>query len=190
MLYVLSRTVGQSRAAGLASALGLCLGGILLAIVAALGLGAVLAASPELLTLIRYVGSAYLIWLGLGMIRESQLAAQTVLSAVEVGRSSLVKVMWQGVLVELLNPKTVLFLALFLPPFVAAGQPAEPDAAVTLQLLVLGILVPLTAVPSDLLVAFLGGTLAQRLNRSRQTRVWLSWVAGITLIGIAVNLHL
>jgi threonine/homoserine/homoserine lactone efflux protein len=190
MLYVLSRTVGQSRAAGLASALGLCLGGILLAIVASLGLGAALAASPGLLGLIRYAGSAYLIWLGLGMIRDAQRVAQTNLSAVEVGRSPLLKVMWQGVLVELLNPKTVLFLALFLPPFVAASQSSEPPAGVTLQLLVLGVIVPLTAVPSDLLVAFLGGTLAQRLNRSRKSRVWLSRVAGLTLIGIAVSLHL
>ena len=190
MLYVLSRTVGQSRAAGLASALGLCLGGILLAIAAALGMGAVLAASPALLSAVRYIGSAYLIWLGLGMIRDAGRSAQTNLTAAEVGQRSLISIMWQGVLVELLNPKTVLFLALFLPPFVAVNQSPDPAASVTLQLLVLGVLVPLTAVPSDLLVAFLGGTLAHRLNRSRQTRVWLSWVAGLTLVGIAVSLHL
>jgi threonine/homoserine/homoserine lactone efflux protein len=98
--------------------------------------------------------------------------------------------MWQGVLVELLNPKTVLFFALFLPPFVAADPAQQTGTSVTLQLLILGALVPLTAVPSDLLVALLGGRVTETLNRNRKARERLAWAAGLILIGIAVSLHL
>ena len=188
MLYVLSRTVGQSRAAGVASALGLCLGGILLAIAAAFGLASILAASDRLLAMVRYLGSAYLVWLGLRMIMDAGSAAQTDLAPVRVGHGPLARIMWQGVLVELLNPKTVLFFALFLPPFVAADPAQQTGTSVTLQLLILGALVPLTAVPSDLLVALLGGRVTETLNRNRKAREWFAWAGGLILIGIAVSL--
>jgi threonine/homoserine/homoserine lactone efflux protein len=185
MLYVLSRTVGQSRSAGLASALGLCLGGVLLAVATAWGLGAVFMTFDELVLALKYLGAAYLVWLGIGMILEARANAQADLRATAVARKSLPQIMWQGVLVELLNPKTVLFFALFLPPFVALDAP-EHD--VTLQLLLLGILVPLTAIPADLVVAWLGGTVAKTLNESRKAREAMAWAGGLILIGIAASL--
>lgn len=185
MLYVLSRTVGQSRSAGFASALGLCLGGVLLAVATAWGLGTVFMTFDALVLALRYVGAAYLVWLGIGMIREARAKAHEALAVTAVARTSLPRIMWQGVLVELLNPKTVLFFALFLPPFVALDAP-EHD--VTLQLLLLGILVPLTAIPADLVVAWLGGTMAKTLNESRKAREAMAWAGGLILIGIAVSL--
>ena len=185
MLYVLSRTVGQSRSAGFASALGLCLGGVLLAIATAWGLGTVFMTFDELVLALKYLGAGYLVWLGVGMIREARANAQADLRASAVARKSLPGVIWQGVLVELLNPKTVLFFALFLPPFVAQDSPGND---VTLQLLLLGVLVPLTAIPADLVVACLGGTLAKTLNESRKAREALAWVGGLILIGIALSL--
>ncbi|MCV2863739.1 LysE family translocator [Albidovulum sediminicola] len=194
MLYVLSRSVGQSRAAGLASALGLCLGGIVLAVATALGLATVFSNAGWLVDILRYVGSAYLAWLGLGMIRGARSGAQTELHTTDVGSKPLYAIMWQGVVVELLNPKTVLFFALFLPPFVALdGARADVGAqggSVTLQLLVLGVLVPLTAVPSDLLVAMMGGSMKKALNSSRRARELLAWAGGLTLIGIALTILL
>lgn len=187
MLYVLSRSVGQSRAAGLASALGLGLGGVLLAIATAMGLAVILNQFEWLVVALRYIGSAYLIWLGVSMILEARENAKIALEAEEVKRRSFSKIVWQGVLVEFLNPKTVLFFALFLPPFVSAGV---DDTSVELQLLILGVLVPLTAVPSDLIVAFLGGTLAQSINRQQMLREGLAWFGGLILIAIALNLHL
>jgi threonine/homoserine/homoserine lactone efflux protein len=185
MLYVLSRTVGQSRSAGFASALGLCLGGVLLAVATAWGLGTVFMTFDELVLALKYVGAAYLVWLGIGMIREARAKAHEALAVTAVARTSLPRIMWQGVLVELLNPKTVLFFALFLPPFVALEAP-EHD--VTLQLLLLGILVPLTAIPADLVVAWLGGTMAKTLNESRKAREAMAWAGGLILIGIALSL--
>ncbi len=190
MLYVLSRTVGQSRAAGLASALGLCLGGVVLAIATALGLAAVFETSSWIETVLRYVGSAYLIWLGLDMIRGAKANAQVTLDVQQMRETRLFSIVWQGVLVEVLNPKTVLFFALFLPPFINTSDAQVGEASVTLQLLVLGSLVPLTAIPSDLVVAFAGGSMTKLINKEKATRERLAWAGGILLIAIALNLHL
>jgi threonine/homoserine/homoserine lactone efflux protein len=190
MLYVLSRTVGQSRAAGLASALGLCLGGIVLAVATALGLAAVFETSGWMVTALRYVGSAYLIWLGVDMIRGAKADAQVTLGVEKVRQKPFSSIFWQGIIVEVLNPKTVLFFALFLPPFINAGDMQSADASVTMQLLVLGSLVPLTAIPSDLVVAYMGGTMTKVINREKAMREWMAWAGGLILIGIALNLHL
>ncbi len=188
MLYVLSRTVGQSRSAGIASALGLCLGGVVLAIATALGLAAVFATFEGLVTALRYLGAAYLVWLGIGIIREAKAQASTRLATVGVNEWSLSKVLWQGVLVEVLNPKTVLFFALFLPPFITLDATDSGQFSMALQLLVLGILVPLTAVPADILVALMGGAMTRTLNENRRARMAMSWIGGAILIGIAGSL--
>jgi threonine/homoserine/homoserine lactone efflux protein len=188
MLYVLSRTVGQSRSAGFASAIGLCLGGILLAVATAWGLGQVFMTFDGLVQALRYLGAAYLIWLGVGMIREARANAKQDLLASAVAKRPLAQVMWQGVLVELLNPKTVLFFALFLPPFVAFEPGTDAKDDMTLQLLLLGVLVPLTAIPADLIVAWLGGGLSQTLNSNQKAREMLGWGGGMILIVIAAML--
>jgi threonine/homoserine/homoserine lactone efflux protein len=188
MLYVLSRTVGQSRSAGFASAVGLCLGGIFLAVATAWGLGTIFLTFEGLVVSLKYLGAAYLVWLGVKMIMEARKSAAQELSASSIANRPLAKVLWQGVLVELLNPKTVLFFALFLPPFVVLEPGVTGSADVTLQLLLLGVLVPLTAIPADLVVAWLGARVAQRLNSSRKARQSMAWGGGLMLIGIATVL--
>lgn len=190
MLYVLSRTVGQSRAAGLASALGLCLGGIVLAVATALGLAAVFEKSSWMVPALRYVGSAYLIWLGVDMIRGAKSEAQKTFRIKKVQPKPLSSIIWQGVIVEVLNPKTVLFFALFLPPFISAGNVDAAQVSVTMQLLVLGALVPLTAIPSDLLVAYMGGAMTRVIQRKEVMRERMTLAGGSLLIAIAINLHL
>ncbi len=189
MLYVLSQTVGQSRAAGFASAIGLCLGGVILAIATALGLAAVFAQFPILVSALRYLGSAYLIWLGVGLIRGARQAASMDLTARAVAQKPITAILWQGVLVEVLNPKTVMFFALFLPPFVALEHGSSSALDVTIQLLILGSLVPLTALPSDILVAFLGGAMTKTLQNNHNARAALAVAAGLLLILIAFSLH-
>ena len=94
---------------------------------------------------------------------------------------------WQGVWVELLSPKTVLFFALFLPPFVSAGA---GESSVQAQLLILGILVPLTAIPSDIVMALLGRTVTKSINENTRARLIMAWLSGLLLMAIAANLHL
>lgn len=190
MLYVVSRSVGQSRAAGLASAIGLGLGGVLLAAATALGLAAVLKQTDWAIDVMRVAGSFYLIYLGLSMIYEAHTVKPAKLQVEAVRKRSLSSIVWQGVLVEFLNPKTVLFFVLFFPQFVEASGGTFVDDNVTLQLLVLGILVPLTAIPSDLVVAFVGGSVAQAVNENPLINKVLSWAGGLILIAIAVNLHI
>ncbi|UWR20916.1 LysE family translocator [Sulfitobacter sp. S190] len=189
MFYVLSRSVGQSRAAGLASALGLALGGMVLAVATAVGLGALFREFPGLVTTLRYVGSAYLIWLGIGIVRDSMVDVTQDLHITAVRKRPFLGIVWQGVLVELLNPKTVLFFAAFLPPFVdnSAGTLSSTD--IQLQLLVLGLLVPLTAIPSDILVAFMGGSMIKSYRANPALRKAFGWIGGLCLIAIAINLH-
>lgn len=189
MLYVLSRSVGQSRMAGVASALGLGLGGVVLAIAAALGLAAVFQNSGAAQTVLKLAGSAYLIYLGVQMAIEAigdakAKAKDFVVATVE--RASFLNILWQGMLVEILNPKTILFFVLFIPPFVDAS--AGDD--VMMQLLILGILVPLTAIPSDLFVAFVGGSFAETVRSNPRVNVALSFGGAAVLTGIGVSLAL
>lgn len=189
MLYVLSRSVGQSRAAGLASAVGLAIGGTLLAVATALGLATLFARFEWLVPVLSYIGSAYLLWLGLGMIRDGFKQTSFALEAERVTQKPLSSIIWQGVLVELLNPKTVLFFALFLPPFVSAEADQLGGAGMQLQLLILGVLVPLTALPTDIVVAFMGGTITRAVSRQKFIKQSLAVLGGLTLIGIVVSLQ-
>jgi threonine/homoserine/homoserine lactone efflux protein len=189
MLYVLSHSVGQGRLAGLASALGLCLGGIILAIATAFGLAAVFASFGWLVTLLSYLGSAYLVWLGVNMILSARSQSQSALTASAVKNKTIRSIVWQGLVVEVMNPKTVLFFALFLPPFVSLSATEGGTWDATAQLLLLGSLVPLTALPSDVVVALLGGTFAKAIGRKQVAREVMGWFGGLVLIAIAISLH-
>jgi threonine/homoserine/homoserine lactone efflux protein len=169
--------------------LGLGLGGIILAVATALGLAAIFANFPWLVVSLRYVGSGYLIWLGLTMIRDVYKADVGFALTPTVTQRSFGAIVLQGVLVELLNPKTVLFFALFLPPFVDMAN-GQSGADVTLQLLVLGVLVPLVAIPSDIFVAIMGGKMTRIIGENNAVRKSMAWIGGLFLIVIAMNLHL
>lgn len=181
MLYVLSRSAGQSRSAGFASALGLALGGISWALAAALGLAVIFQQLPIAFDILSIVGAAYLLFLGGRMILEKH--EESGFHVEKMKRQSFVKIVWQGLLVEIFNPKTILFFMAFIPPFV---DKARGDVA--LQLLILGALVPLTSIPSDLIVAYTGGTLAKTMKRNLMARRILAWVCGFLLIGVAASL--
>ena len=178
MLYVLSRSIGQNRAAGLASSFGLALGGVILAIAAALGLTAVFSYSQPLYYTVQYAGASYLVYLGVQMLIPGKEEEKIE----KVQPQAFRKIIFQGVFVELLNPKTILFFLAFLPQFIHADL-----GSVSTQMLVLGILVPLTALPSDIIVSFAGGTLAARLENNRLVSSMLSWLGGLFLIGLGIR---
>ncbi|MEO0359971.1 MAG: LysE family translocator [Pseudomonadota bacterium] len=187
MLYVLSRSVGQSRMAGLASAIGLGIGGVILAVLAALGLAAVFQNSATAQTVLKYAGSAYLIYLGVQMAAEAVGRSEPDdLVVSEVKKASFFSIVWQGVLVEVLNPKTIIFFVLFIPPFVDANGGGD----VVTQLLILGALVPLTAIPSDVFVAYLGGSVAETVRSRPAVGNTLSILGGVILIAIGLSLGL
>ncbi|HSY86752.1 MAG TPA: LysE family translocator [Verrucomicrobiae bacterium] len=175
-LYVLSRSLAQGAAGGLVSALGLALGSLFHVALAVAGLAALLSYAPTLYDAIRLAGAAYLIYLGIKTLR----APGASLPANGVARRSLARILFDAALVEMLNPKTALFFLAFLPQFVEpAAGPAAP------QLLLLGLIVTLTALPCDMLVALAGARLA-RLFAAQARRRWPSRLAGSTLIALGL----
>ncbi len=177
VLYIVSRSLAHGRPAGLVSALGITVGTLVHVSAATLGLSALLASSAVAFQFVKYCGAAYLIYLGIRVLRGGdsemlQLAA---------GRRSFKGIFGQGVLVNLLNPKTALFFLAILPQFV---DPARGHA--TLQVFQLGVLFALMGWFSDSVWALLAGTLAGRLRDSARLRRAQRNVSGGALIALGL----
>lgn len=177
-LYVMSRTVAQGRRGGLVAAAGLAAGSVVHVIAAAAGLSAVFVLAPLAYTVLKFVGAAYLVWLGVQLLRAPggdlrQPGTRPAKAASAVFRES--------VLVELTNPKTALFFLAFLPQFVdPAVGPVAP------QLLLLGAITTLVALPCDLLVVFLADRAARLFAHSERLRTRLDQAAGGVMIGLGL----
>jgi threonine/homoserine/homoserine lactone efflux protein len=118
VLYVTSRSIGQGRSAGFISALGIGVGTLVHAAAAAAGLSALLMSSAMAFSVVKYLGAAYLIYLGIQKLRREESLEPTQ----EAPRSKLSRVFGQGIIVNILNPKTALFFFAFLPQFVEASR--------------------------------------------------------------------
>ena len=175
--YVVSRSIGHGRAAGLVSVMGIVVGTLLRVVTATLGLSALLASSVFTFQFVKYLGAAYLIYLGIRTLRrdDSQLLRPA------NGDRRLLHIFAQGVLVNLLNPKTALFFLAFLPQFV---DPSRGHA--TLQIFQLGVLFALMGWCSDSIWAVLAGTVADRFRASVRLRRAQRNVSGGTLIALGL----
>src|SRR5258708_31710526 len=175
--YVVSRSIGQGRTAGLLSVLGIVVGTLLHVTAATLGLSALLASSILAFQFVRYLGAAYLIYLGIRTLRRDD--SQLLQAASNEGR--LLRIFAQGVLVNLLNPKTALFFLAFLPQFVdpSLGHPS-------LQIFQLGVLFALMGWISDSVWAVLAGTVAERFRSSIRLRRAQRNVSGGALIALGL----
>src|SRR5688500_7371358 len=125
LAYVVARTVAGGRAEGLASCFGTAIGGMLHVLAAALGLSLVIAQSALAFSLVKYLGAAYLIYLGVRLLMRKEDA----LAVAAVPAQGVRRAFFEGVVVEALNVKTALFFLAFLPQFVAAGEPLAPQLA-------------------------------------------------------------
>jgi threonine/homoserine/homoserine lactone efflux protein len=159
VLYVVARSVSQGRLAGLASVLGVGIGNYVHVIAAAVGLSAILASSALAFSAVKYLGAAYLIYLGLRKIFGS---SEFVADAADAAREPLGAIMRRGVIVATLNPKTAVFFLAFLPQFVDPTR-----GAVWLQLLVLGSITVTLGVVSDSVYALLSSVFGDWLKRRR-----------------------
>ncbi|RVX47584.1 threonine/homoserine/homoserine lactone efflux protein [Nonomuraea polychroma] len=176
VLYIVTRSVSQGRAAGLISVLGVHAGSVVHVAAAALGISALLAASATGFTVVKYVGVAYLIWLGVRkLIRKSEGE-----QAIELRVQSKQRLFWEGFVVNVLNPKTAIFFLAFLPQFV------YPDAGpVASQMLLLGLLWIVLGMASDGTYAMLASALADRVRRSARVRRRLDVGSGLVYLGLA-----
>jgi threonine/homoserine/homoserine lactone efflux protein len=174
MLYVLARSLAGGRSVGIASSCGTAVGGLGNLVAAAAGLSALIAGSAVLFTAVKLAGAAYLIYLGLRtLVRTDDVAAGAAVPGSTAGRA-----FRQGILTELLNPKTALFFLAFLPQFI------NPHAAALPQLLVLGTISVALNTGADLVVAAVAGPIGSRLRTSRRFRRRQRLASGGTLIGL------
>lgn len=157
VVYIVTRTLAQGRACGLASVAGVALGNFGNAAAASIGLAALLAASATAFDVVRYAGAAYLCYLGV-----RALGSKTSEPPDEASPSGKWRVLGQGFVVALLNPKTTLFFAAFLPQFM------EPTAAPVLQALTLGTVFVAVAAASDSGYVLLASALSPALRASRR----------------------
>jgi threonine/homoserine/homoserine lactone efflux protein len=159
VIYVVTRTLEQGRTAGLVSMLGLEAGALLHVGLSAVGVTALLAASEVAFTAVRYAGAAYLVMLGVRQLRRRAVVPGEAVTTPPASRPRLFR---DGVLVDLLNPKTGLFFLAFLPQFV---EPGRGPAA--LQVLVLGGCFVVLAALTDGSYALAAAGLRRSLTRRR-----------------------
>ena len=178
VLYIVARSLDQGRLAGFISVLSIETGNSFHVIAATLGLSALLLSSALAFTVVKYLGAAYLIYLGLRKLFSRTKAPQVI----EVKRQSLRRIFSQGVIVAALNPKTALFFLAFLPQFV--DQTRGP---VAWQMLALGCMFVLMAIVSDGLYALLAGTAGQWLKGSRYFLRAERYFAGSVFIGLGLT---
>jgi threonine/homoserine/homoserine lactone efflux protein len=157
VLYIVTRSIDQGRVAGIVSALGIGTGTMVHVVAASLGLSAILVSSALAYSVVKYLGAAYLIYLGIRTFRARSALEQPALN----GPKSLARIFRQGVVVNILNPKVALFFFAFLPQFV------DPDGGtVGVQVLFLGLLFVTMGIISDSVYALLAGTAGQWLKSS------------------------
>lgn len=180
LAYVVARTVAGGRAEGLASCFGTAIGGMLHVFAAALGVSLIVAQSALAFAVVKYVGVAYLVYLGIRLLlrKDEAFAPQSVAS--QGARRAL----FEGVAVEALNVKTALFFLAFLPQFVSPGEPMIP------QLVLLGTI----SVTFNTLVDVVAVFAAERLLKSGPARAararMLTRVSGFTMLGLGAWLAL
>jgi len=183
LLYAAAQTVAGGRATGLLGTLGLALGGYLHVIAAAAGLSVVFHAVPPLYAAVKLIGAAYLVWLGIAMIRAKTTAADGApVAARKTGKRALL----EGIAVETLNPKTAMFFLAFLPQFTdpAAGLP------VWAQFMILGSIVNLMFALADVVAVLLAGSVVTRLGRAVRLRRTVQRLGGGTMVALGVRLAL
>lgn len=179
IFYVLARTLAGGRREGILSAVGTFAGGMFHVFAAALGISAILAASAVAFHTVKYAGAAYLVWLGVRMIKGRNAEVPVETSVPSHGAFG------QGIVTEVLNPKTALFFLSFIPQFIAAQL-----GHVFLQFLILGTVSVALNTTADLLVVSLAIPLGAKLKGSAAFRRRQRMASGIGMIGLGAYVAL
>lgn len=178
VLYITARSANQGRLAGLVSVLAIETANFLQAVAATLGLSAILLSSALAFDVVKYLGAAYLIYLGIRKLFASEKETENGVMKPE----SLSRIYWQGVAINLLNPKTALFYFAFLPQFV---DPARGN--VTGQTLLLGAIFVGMAIVTDSLYALITSSLAERLRGSQHFQKGQRYFTGLVYVGLGIT---
>ncbi|AWM86950.1 LysE family translocator [Microvirga sp. 17 mud 1-3] len=180
IFYVAARTLAGGRAEGLASTFGTGIGGLFHIAAGALGVSALVMASAEAFTILKFAGAAYLVWLGLKTIREARFALPQGVARTGAGRA-----FREGILVEALNPKTAAFFLAFIPQFV---DPAQGHVA--LQFAVLGLVPVLLNTLVDVVVVHMAARARDGLSSRPKAIRRMREASGIVMCGLGATLAL
>jgi threonine/homoserine/homoserine lactone efflux protein len=178
--YILGRTVAQGREAGIASALGICVGSIFHTCAAAVGLSAILLTSATAFGFIKLLGGAYLIFLGAKMILDRSKPSGL---PSHFRRGTKAAAFRQGALTNILNPKVALFFLAFLPQFIDPTSPAK-----VLAFLSLGLSFVTTGTIWCLLLVWFASAFSKRFQTNTTIRRWVSGTAGVLFIFLGARL--
>ena len=177
VLFILARSIDQGWKAGVVSCLGLSVGLMFHVSGAVLGISALILASVTVFNLIKYGGAAYLIFLGVRRFLEKDKKEDFSVT----GRKKLSTLFYQGIIVDVLNPKVAMFFLAFLPQFVntSAGN-------ISGQLLILGILFIIFATATGIIYALFAGYIGGRLRNSSAFSSYQRYFSGIVYIGLGI----
>jgi threonine/homoserine/homoserine lactone efflux protein len=181
VMLTLAQSVSGGRRNGIFTGLGIAVGDLIHTMASALGLSAILMTSALAFEMIKYLGAAYLLYLGVRAFLEK--STRLTMPSVEPTNSS--RSFTQAVLIEVLNPKTALFFLSFLPQFVH-----PEDGSVVIQLLILGLTFVALSIMYTTLIAFMAGSLSQWLSRNQTIARWQGKVVGLVYFGLAVHMTL
>ena len=182
MLYVATRSASQGVKAGIVSSLGIAGGCIVHLLAAVIGLSAIIANSAVAFNIIKYLGAAYLVYLGI----KSFLSKQNKFNLNDkIEKKPFSKLFWQGVFTNVLNPKVALFFLAFLPQFI---HPEKGNAA--LQILLLGLWFNFSGTIVNIIVAMLFGKLGNWLADKQAFIKWQNKITGLLLVGLGIKVAL
>ena len=177
VMYVVGQSIGGGRRAGVASVLGVHTGTLVHVTAAAVGISSLLVASATAFSVVKYAGAAYLIVLGIRRLLGKERSGVT---DPRGGTSDLRRHYGQGIVVNVLNPKTALFFLAFLPQFI------DTHARVAPQVVVLGLTFVALGLVTDSIWALVAGATAERLRRSERFPRIERWVSGTVFVGLGV----
>jgi len=179
MLYVLARTLAGGRREGLLSSIGTFFGGMVHVFAAAAGVSIILAKSALAFSLVKYLGAAYLCFLGIRMLVDAR--RDEAISPLTASRAK--NPFWQGVMTEVLNPKTAFFFLSFIPQFVN-----HENGHVFAQFVLLGAISVTLNTAVDIIVTLLAGPLGRRIRESARFRRQQRTVTAMVMIGLGTYL--
>ncbi|WP_147197624.1 LysE family translocator [Pantoea sp. CCBC3-3-1] len=186
LAYVIGQSIANGRRSGVISAAGVALGSCAHTVASAVGLTAIIAASPTLFLMVKYMGALYLIWLGSRMIwstfSKKAKPSEEIKSIPAVSTGSLLS---RGFITTITNPKVLLFFIAFFPQFVTVG--GEHQA---LSFVVLGITYAIAGFATDTTFALIAGSAASAVSKNHKLQRWLDRVVGATFISLGVRLAL
>ena len=180
-MYILTRSISQGRKAGIYSVLGITTGGLVHTIFASFGLLIILAKSATAFAIVKYVGVAYLVYLGVKMIVDKKNSFAG--NSAKTEQIDLRKIYRQGVFTNVLNPKVALFFLAFLPQFINTD-----NAAGTLPFLILGVTFMMTGTLWCLFLAYAASLITKTLRENDKIGIILQKVSGFIFIGLGFRL--